>query len=169
MANRPPPRRSLRRDARGAAMIEFAFASMPLLCTFMGLSQMGKMYQANLAFKNSASIAARAAAVIANSTGTINPPPPGGQRSSDPQAEIQQAAVVGLGRWAQGGWYRDVRVDVNDQSSESDPYGMICVTVHASYNCGVPLGNGIVCGLDRKVEQQASACHPHQGARYKTD
>lgn len=164
-----PTKRSLRRDRRGAAMLEFAVAAMPLLGTFFGFSQVGKMYQGNFILKHSANVAARAAAVIANNTGTINPQPEGGSNSSDPQSEIQQAAIVAMGRWAQKDGFRDIRVDVNDQSSESDPYGMICVTVHASYRCAVPLGGRMVCGLDGKLEKSATACHAHQGAKYKTD
>jgi hypothetical protein len=165
---RPSPRRSLRRDRRGAAIVEFTVASMPLLSTFLGFTEAGKVYQGNLVLKHSASVAARAAAVIANKTGTINPQP-GGGGGGDPQTEIQQAALVSMGRWAQKNGFSNVTVDVNDQSSEADPYGNICVTVRSTYNCNVPLGGRLVCGLDGKLEKSAVSCHAHQGAKYKPE
>jgi len=145
-------------------MVEFAIVTMPLLMTFMGATEVGRVYESNMVLKHSASVAARAAAVIANNTGNINPSE---NPSSDPQAEIQQAALVAMGRWSQTSAFVDVRVDVNDRSSDSDPYGMICTTVHSTYRCTIPLGNRLVCGLDRKHEKSATACHAHQGAKYK--
>lgn len=145
-------------------MVEFTISSMPLLMTFMGATEVGRVFQANLVLKHSASVAARAAAVIANSTGTINPSQ---NASGDPQTEIQQAALVAMGRWGQQNSFAQVRVDVNDQSSESDPYGMICTTVVSTYRCRVPLGGRLVCGLDGTMDKSATSCHAHQGAKYK--
>lgn len=166
-SSRPRTARPASRGARarrGSAMVEFTISSMPLLMTFMGATQVGRVFEANLVLKHSASVAARAAAVIANSTGTINPGP---NPSGDPQAEIQQAAIVAMGRWGQQNAFTDVRVDINDQSSESDPYGMICTTVSSAYRCRIPLGGRLVCGLDGTMEKSATSCHAHQGAKYK--
>lgn len=162
----PPPTHEGRRSRarRGAAMVEFAIVSMPLFTVFFGFTQVGKVYEANLVLKHSASVAARAAAVIANSTGNINP---GKNQSGNPESEIQQAALVAMGRWGQTNTFVDTKVDIADRSSDSDPYGMICTTVRSTYKCRVPLGNRLVCGADAKHEKSATACHAHQGAKYK--
>ena len=149
-------------------MVEFAASALTLFTIFFGFTQVAAIQSANLVLKHSAMVAARAAAVITNSTGTINPSPQGSQ-SGDPAGEVQQAAIAALGKYAQKGRYQNVRVDINDQSNESDPYGMICVTVNADYRCGVPLGGRLVCGLKGRSSQKAMACHAHQGARYKPE
>lgn len=163
-APRPARQASRSRARRGAAMVEFAISSMPLLMTFMGATEVGRVYQANMVLKHSAAVAARAAAVIANSTGTINPSP---NPAGDPQGEVQKAALVAMGRWAQQGSFTQVKVDVNDQSNESDPMGMVCTTVSSAYRCRVPLGGRLVCGLDGTMDKSATSCHAHQGAKYK--
>ncbi len=158
------PPHKLSQDKRGLVMVEFAIAAMPLLAMFLGATEIGRTFEANLVLKHSASVAARAAAVIADSTGTINPGP---NQGGDPNAQITQAAIVAMGRWTQQNAHTQVRVEINDQSNESDPYGMICTKVTSTYRCRVPLGGRIVCGLDGKLERSATSCHPHQGAKYK--
>jgi Flp pilus assembly protein TadG len=160
----PTRRPKLSRDKRGLVMVEFAIASMPLLMTFLGATEVGRTFEANMVLKHSASVAARAAAVIANSTGTINPGP---NQSGDPKAQIEQAAIVALGRWSQQDAHSQVKVTVNDQSNESDPFGMVCTTVSSNYRCRIPLGGRLLCGMDGIMQKSATSCHPHQGAKYK--
>lgn len=160
----PTRPRRLSRDKRGLVMVEFAIASMPLLMTFLGATEVGRTFEASLVLRHSASVAARAAAVIANSTGSINPGP---SQGGDPRQQIEQAAIVAMGRWSQQNAHSQIKVEINDQSNDSDPYGMICTTVSSTYRCRVPLGGRLLCGLDGVMKNSATSCHPHQGAKYK--
>jgi hypothetical protein len=60
-------------------------------------------------------------------------------------------------------------IEIKDDSTCEDYFGMVTVTVVAHYKCAVPLGSLIVCGADRTKTLTHVAQLPHQGARYKSE
>lgn len=149
------------RDRRGAALVEFLVAFMPLMITFTSFVQLSQIATANIVVKHSAVVGARAASVISNAH--KNTPD---QLDGDNRAEIEAGVKLAMGPWEKT--MRSVKVDVDDQSSCNDPYGMVTVTVNADYRCSVPLGGRIVCGVlggGHPIVQKFG--FPHEGARYQ--
>ncbi len=151
--------RSLVRDERGAALVEFVVAIVPVLLTFFTFVQLSKIATARLVVKHGTIIGARAASVISNAHD--NTP----DAKGDGKEEITQAVRSAMGPWIRNGSFGSVNVTVNDQSSRSDPYGWVTVTVRAQYRCRVPMGF-IACGGTTKTLEESYRM-PHQGALYK--
>jgi hypothetical protein len=153
--------KELRSDQRGAVLVEFAVAFMPLMITFLSFVQLQQMATARLVMKHSAVVGARAAAVISNKAGNTPDQPPGGN-----EAEIQAGVRAALGPWKTS--MSNVQVTVDDTSSCADPFGMVSVTVAADYKCTVPLSSLFMCGLGGTHAFKAmTARFPHQGARFQ--
>lgn len=151
--------RSLHSNKSGAALVEFLVALMPLMITFSSFVQLQQMATARLVLKHSAVVGARAASVIANKN--KNTPE---QEQGENQATIQQGVEKALGPWAQT---MTVTATIQDDSSCTDPYGMVTVRVQAQYKCQVPFGGRIVCGLGGMHDfNNIKYAMPHQGARY---
>lgn len=169
----PQSKRSLRKDTRGAVMAEFAIALMPMLMAFFGFVQVSRAFQANLVLRHSAIVAARAAAVISNKNDNLpkEKDSDGNDNGNkdDGQEEVELAAALALRPWLEDGAFDNVTVNIDDKSTRDDPYGMVNVTVTATYNCGVPLGKLLVCGTDATLTKSITAGFPHQGAKYRTD
>lgn len=152
--------KELKSDKRGAVLVEFAVAFMPLMITFSSFVQLQQMATARLVVKHSTVIGARAAAVISNS-GKNTPD----QKPGDNADQIRAGVMSGLGPWKNTMSNVDVKVD--DKSSCDDPYGMVSVTVTAEYKCSVPFSNLFMCGVGKKhLFKPMTARFPHQGARF---
>jgi Flp pilus assembly protein TadG len=152
--------KDLHSDKRGAALVEFLVALMPLMITFSSFVQLQQMATARLVLKHSTVVGARAASVISNKN--KNTPE---QKQGDNQAAIDQAVQKALGPWAQT---MTTTVTIQDDSSCNDPYGMVTVRVQAQYKCQVPFGGRIVCGLGGMHNfNNIKYAMPHEGARYK--
>jgi Flp pilus assembly protein TadG len=150
---------SLLKDKRGAVLVEFVVALMPMMMTFFGFVEVTKIYAASLGTRHAAITAARAAAVMSK-VHDNNPATQGGE------GEIKSAAGQALAPWISNGAISAVTVTVNDTSSRSDPYGPVHVKVAATYHCKVPLMGRIVCkGGTKTITHEATM--PHQGAKYK--
>lgn len=155
--------RDLGKDKRGAVLVEFILAIMPILMMFFSFIQLAKMATARHVLQHSTIIAARAAAVISNAHDN-NP----GQRSSGNSGEVLDAALMGLGPlWRREGGFISMAIDVKDDSSRSDPYGWVTVKIYATYDCVVPMGAILACGLDQSKEMVQEYRMPHQGALYQ--
>jgi uncharacterized membrane protein YgcG len=157
------PLRKLHDDKRGAVLVEFVVAFMPLMITFSCFVQLSQMATAKIVVKHSAIVGARAAAVISN--GKNNTPD---QAKGDNQADIKAGVNAALGPWKKTMTNVDVAID--DKSSCTDPYGLVTVTVTADYKCSVPFGGRLLCGAvgaTRTLKQAYG--FPHQGARYKDE
>ncbi len=148
------------KDRRGAALVEFVIAVVPMLTTFFGFVQVAKIYTANLVVKHAAITAARAAVVMIKKDN--NP----GEKGS--KTDVKQAAGLALSPWITSGSISNVNVTVSDQSNMSDVYGPVRVQVQATYKCGVPMMGRVLCAGSRKI-LTAEATMPNQGARYKVD
>jgi Flp pilus assembly protein TadG len=151
--------RKLHKDRKGAVLVEFLVAVMPLMITFSSFVQVAQVATARLVVKHSAIVAARAAAVITNAHN--NTPD---QKKGDNKDVIEASVRAALGPWAKT--MDSIQVEIDDQSSGGDPYGMVQVTVTAEYHCSVPFGSTIVCkgGGARTIKMKAA--FPHQGACY---
>jgi Flp pilus assembly protein TadG len=153
-----------RREAlgdRGAVLVEFVIALVPLLMLFFNFVQLSRLATARLVVKHSAIVGARAAAVIAN--GKNNTPD---QERGPNDAEISAGVKTALGPWwSKSGAITSVTVNVTDNSSRSDPYGWVEVKVSATYACRVPMG-WLACMGKQKVLTEKFKM-PHQGATYQ--
>ncbi|MFO0664394.1 MAG: TadE family protein [Polyangiaceae bacterium] len=169
----PAAKRSLRNNRDGAVMAEFAIALTPLLFAFFGFVQVSRAFQANLVLRHSAIVAARAAAVISNKNDNLpkdqNEDGETVSGKDDGKDEVELAAAMALRPWIEEGAFDDVTVEIDDQSTRDDPYGMVNVKVTATYNCGVPLGRFLVCGTGSTLTKTVTAGFPHQGAKYRAD
>ncbi len=159
VAGRAVPRAPGVAAARGAVLVEFVIAIVPMMITFFGFTQVAKIYTANLAVRHGAIAAARAAIVISDE----NDNNPGNNGSKQ---EIKQAAALAMLPWIEDRSLTDVRVTIDDRSSRRDVYGPVTAKVRAIYHCRVPLAGKLICPASvRMVSGEATM--PHQGARYK--
>lgn len=152
-------KRSLRDDERGAVLVEFLVALMPLLITFSSSVQLMQIVTARLVVKHAAVVGARGAAVISNSK--QNTPD---QKLGDNKDIVRDGVLNALGPWIRT--MATVEVTIDDQSSCDDPYGMVTVEVKANYRCSVPFGSTLVCGGGKHSIREKMS-YPHQGARYQ--
>lgn len=159
--SRDPQKPSLRTDERGAVLVEFLVALMPLMITFSSFVQLSQIATARVVVKHATIVGARAAAVISNAN--HNTPD---QKSGDNVGDIREGVRAALGPWLQT--MRRVDVDIQDQSDCSDPYGLVTVTVSADYKCSVPFGGQLLCGTHGGTHDITfKVGFPHEGARYK--
>lgn len=154
-------RPDLLRDSRGAVLVEFVIAIVPILLTFFTFVQLSRVATARLVVKHSAIIGARAASVISNQHN--NTP----DAKNDGKADIKTAVQLALGTWYTKGSITNVDVVVTDQSSRSDYYGWVTVKVTATYHCNVPMG-WTACG-GKQTQLVETFRMPHQGAIYKVE
>lgn len=160
---------SMRRDQRGAVMVEFIIAFMPMFLMFSGLLQLGLLQTADVITKHSAVVAARAAAVVLPDDpkfyggATLNEA--SGQRLSD----IQLAATIPLTAIDP-----DPVVQVSfpstptgtDNRTTFAPYDTVITRVAYTYHCTIPIGNVLACGADRTRQIVGVAEMPNQGANF---
>jgi hypothetical protein len=148
------------RDVRGAVLVEFLVALMPLMTTFSCIVQVTQTAMAKLVVMHAAIVGTRAAAVISNKNNNTPDQPKG-----DNKKEIEAGVRVALGPWATH--MESLVVKVDDQSSCDDPFGMVKVTVTAKHRCSIPLGGRLVCGaVGASLPLEQTYAMPHQGARY---
>jgi Flp pilus assembly protein TadG len=154
--------KELVRDQRGAVLAEFVIVAIPLFVTFFSFAEVAHVAVANLMVRHATVSAARAASVISN--GRRNTPD---QPAGTNDAEIRAAVRATLGNYSSS--MASFEVEIQDDSTCEDYFGMVTVTVVAHYKCAVPLGSLIVCGADRTKTLTHVAQLPHQGARYKSE
>lgn len=148
-----------RTGERGAVLAEFAIAVVPLLMTFFSLYQVTRLQTAKLMITHGAVCGARTASVTSN-VHANNPGVPT-TRNDMPERAVKQA----LAPFLESKSFSDLRVDVEDLSSDADPSGPVRVTVSARVVCGVPMMGRVICkGHDKLIS--AEAVMPHQGATY---
>src|SRR5688572_10094108 len=150
--------RRQRASSRGAVLVEFLVAIVPLLVTFFCLVQLAKLYSAKIVLDHAAITASRAAIVI------LPPNPDAPREAGRGHRDVTRAAELAMGPWKTSRAFTKVNIDAR---TPSEPYGMTTVRVTATYRCGVPLGGRIVCGLGGTKTMTSEASLPNQGARYK--
>jgi len=160
------PKAGLLRDKRGAVLAEFVIVFIPLMTVFMSSVQWMRVATAHLVAKHATVSGARAAAVVTKGKdGKSNP-----YAKDSEKDDVERAVKFAMGPWYYQGFLNVEKVDVKDDSSASDPYGLVTVTVTANYKCDVPIGKYVVCGGDRTMHYKPmKAAFPHQGAKYLED
>jgi Flp pilus assembly protein TadG len=139
-------RLALVRDARGAVLVEFVVAIMPMLMVFFTIAQLSALGYTSLLVKHAAFVAARAEAVV-------NP----GMSDSGSEADVTAAANLVLARVPAG-------ASVHSTSAAAQSQNMDTTTVTVIVPCSVPLGNVLVCGSGRTHTMTAQASFPNQGS-----
>jgi Flp pilus assembly protein TadG len=154
--------KGLNKDKRGAVLVEFAIAFMPLMITFSSFVQLQQMATARIVVKHATIVGGRAAAVFANEHHNT----PEGEKSADGKEDVKNGVMAALGPWR--GTMSNVDVKVEDKSDCEDPYNMVSVTVTADYKCSVPFANLFMCGAGKTHSfKPMTSRFPHQGARYQ--
>ena len=154
----------LRADTRGAVIVEFVVAVVPLLFAFFSLAQIAMVYTAKIMLRHAAIDAVRAYAVI-------NPPNPG--QNGTPTTDPTNAGIYALGPWYSGGGtaIQSATFSFSSQANTNQPYGyyeLDTVTAQGTYVCSVPLGQWLACGMGKTTNiGPYTATYPHQGARYQ--
>jgi TadE-like protein len=147
--------RGRRRFRRGAVLVEFVVASVPLLLTFFSLVQLGKVMTAQMVFHHAANVAARAAAVIVEPSRNPN--------ATGKTEEVRMAALLALGDYVKS--IRGVKTVISVGES---PQNVVRVELSGKYVCDVPLGRVVVCGADQIHDfKPVTSTLPLFGARYK--
>lgn len=160
--------RPRRLGTRGAVMVEFLIAFLPLFVLFLSLVQFTGLVVAKLVVQHAASTAVRAAVVVLDDDpenyGGVERNSFSGQRKSDIEtaAKIPLTAVTSL--VTQVG---DPTLTLNGkQGGKFDPRGMIHAELRVTYHCQVPIVNTIVCGVSNQYRLTAKASLPNNGAYY---
>jgi Flp pilus assembly protein TadG len=156
--------RSLYRDTRAAAIVEFVIVIVPLSLAFFSIAQISMLFAAKLVMRHAAVCAVRAYSVIAG-------PNPG--TNGDPNADPILAGTIALGPWYTPGGNGITAADFQfaSQATETPPYGYYALdtaTVMGVYQCSVPLGRWVACVGGFQTMGPYTASFPHQGARYCT-
>ncbi len=137
---------------RGAVLVEFAIAIMPLCLIFFTFVQLGQAYTANLVLRHAANQGVRTAAVVL-------PPNPGNVGKPE---DVDRAVHLSLGPWDKTFTSLEVK-----KTPASKPYELVTIEVKADYKCSVPLGSRVFCGADGLFEMRPIIVqYPNLGARY---
>ncbi len=144
-----------RAGERGAVLIEFVIAAVPLLMMFFCFTQVAALANAKLVMKHAAVVATRAAIVIM-------PPNPGDNGTME---DVRVAAGMAMGTYLVDGKLVAPDTQCTSQATNDDPYGLVTCTVTAAYMCNVPMGKWWVCGGPVKIVSERMSL-PNQGARY---
>lgn len=138
---------------RGAAMVEFVIAIVPVLMVFFAWVQLGQLYTAHLLMKHAALVAARAGTVMIEPD--HNPGATGGE------ADVQAAANAAIGPMSR-------KLQLTTSITGSGSYsGLVTAKVSGKFTCSVPLGRNLVCGGGVKDMPEFQVQLPLQGANYK--
>jgi hypothetical protein len=145
--------RGLMADRKGAALVEFAIAILPVLITFFGMFQWGMLAYIHLIVKHGAFVAARAQAVI-------HPHMP----DAGPETDVKDGVFM-LFKHIGGVTEEDIHI----QGALAGPMDETTdtVTVELDYKCAVPLGDWVACGKKRHYHFSETASFPNQGSYYQ--
>ena len=146
----------LRRDRRGAVIVEFIAVLPVVLMIFFVMVQYGHLLAARLIIHHAAESAARMAVV------GKSPMQPGKfvGDSNDPKL----AALESMGLWTSIGAPAIDAVKVEARYPSNDAYGPVTVNLTGTYHCKVPIARRMFCG-ESGLTMRITAILPHQGAR----
>jgi hypothetical protein len=179
--------RSLARDTRGAAYVEFLIAFLPILILFMCIWQFGRIFTTRLLCVHAANAGARAAAVVIaepEDNGTVDH-----HVTDDKRQQISIAVYAALAPVIASDWISSLDVEFPDTAGGNDsgavdldpktapftiaPPKMIHVRVSAQFRCSLPLANLLMCdhsaGAGFTFPIRAEGSFPYQGAQYFYD
>jgi Flp pilus assembly protein TadG len=150
--SRPKPHAArLGKDQKGAVMVEFALAILPVLLIFFGTVQYCVCAYVNLIVHHGAFVAARCLAVV-------HPGMPDAGKKEDCTDGVN--ALFGTGS--------TLKATVTLQSPPATTSEHIDTTeVELKYKCTIPLGDVVACGKGREMTMKAIASFPNQGSSYQ--
>jgi hypothetical protein len=140
----------LRRDQKGAVIVEFAMAIMPVFFIFFGTLQWCACAYVNLLVRHSAFVAARCEAVV-------HPQMPDSGPADDCKTGINMLLLTALPEKA------TIRSTLPTATSQQ----ILTTQVELDFKCKVPLGDVLACGRSRQQHFTASASFPNQGSAYQ--
>jgi hypothetical protein len=159
---RAPPGPSPPRSTAGAVYVEFLIAFLPIFFFFLGLVQLVFVQTANLIVKHAAVKAVRAAVVVLPDDPQFYGGVPVGSFSGQRQTDIEHAAQIPL---ATMGLAQAAAATVTIDGLYARN-ALLTATVTYQYNCKVPWGRLVVCGLSNFKQIQGQATMTAQGALY---
>ncbi len=151
---------TLARDARGAVMVEYLIAFLPVMMLFASSWQLADLYASQLIVSRAASAAGRAATVVLPDDpyyyGDVEVDSFSGAR----EQQITLAAELVL--------QASPRILGNPEVSITGASGIgpLTATVVANYRC-FPGWGVAVCGADGRVSVTGRAEYPYHGATYE--
>ena len=154
-------------NKKGAVMVEFAIAFMPIFSLFLVFMEVTRYSMARMAMEHAAGVSARACSVIQTpqNQGMANV-------DGDPTKDIQQAGEDALKVWTGKntiGSKNEVVLSAVKVTCDppQNPQGTDETTIEATYHCNIPLANRLVCGWSHQTKLTMKARMGHQGAKYK--
>ncbi len=170
-AARKEETRSAWLGTRGAVMVEFLAAFLPLFIMFECLVQLAGLYTAKLVVEHAAATAARAAVVVLGDNPKYYDDVKVGQATGKRREDIESAATIPLMAVKS---IIHVKVTLpssaggNDDRKSFGRNDMVHVKVEATYMCQVPFAKRVVCSMfteTRTLVGEASL--PNNGADYE--
>jgi uncharacterized membrane protein YgcG len=149
----------LKDDKRGAVLVEFVVAFVPLMTVFFVYVQLTQLAVARLLEKHSPVVGARPAAVYHNEKQNV--PEMCGDNG---KAKVDSAVTAALGHWSDRITTTTNITDTSNRDSDG-VYNLVTVKVNAVVRCRVPLGR-LMCPGGMAIFSDTKSM-PHQGARYK--
>lgn len=174
MRQRVAPSKGARKallGTRGAVMVEFLVAFLPLFIFFECLVQLAGLYTAKLVVQHAASTAARAAVVVLNDNPKYYDDVEPGKATGKRREDIESAATIPLMAVKS---IVHVKVTLpsskggNDDRKEFGRNDLVHVKVEATYLCQVPFAKRVVCNLFTETRTlTGEAALPNNGADYE--
>ena len=154
--------KSLKNDKRGAVLVEFVVAFVPLMTVFFVFVQLSQLAVARLIVKHSAVVGARAAAVYHNEHQNVPE-----MCNDNGKGKVDAAVTAALGHWSNRITTTTEVTDLSNRNGDG-VYNLVTVKVNAVVKCQVPLGR-LICPGGRATLMSDTKSMPHQGARYKME
>jgi hypothetical protein len=137
-------------DERGAVLVEFAMAIVPVLAFFFGTIQFCAAAYVNLILHHGAFVAARCEAVVHPAM-----PDSGGAQDCTDAVNLLLSTST------------KAKATVKPTLAAKTAQTLDVVEVDLEYPCEVPLGNVVACGKGKKLHMIATASFPNQGSAYQ--
>ncbi len=148
------------RGKKGAVLVEFVFAFMPICTLFLCLCQISRYAIARMVVMHAAEVSVRACAVIAD-------PEPGSSKQVDGTVQDVITAAHTVMKPFGGSNGNEISITDPTCTHQGEPNGGTdSVTITGTYTCEIPLARNLVCATGPKV-WDVTAEFPHQGATYK--
>lgn len=151
-----------RRAERGAVMVEFLIAYLPVLTAFLMFWQLGEVLVAQMIVERASSAAGRAAIVVLPDDPAFYEAQDKGRYDGARKREIRLAAGMILA--ASPHLSENFTVDVADIPAGDDTVGELEVKVEAEFRCKRLTW---VCGADGLTVLGSSSRHTYHGAAYQ--
>ena len=165
-----PDRKDLVRATHGAVYVEFLIAFLPLFVMFMSLVQLAFVVVANIATKNAAVAAVRAAVVVLPDDPAFYDGEAVNKTSEHRKQAIEAAAKARLLSVS-----TEPKIELifpssaggEDNRTAFQRDDLVRVRLTFDYPCKIPIGSLFVCkSLDLHKKLKAEAAMPMQGAGY---